>query len=105
MRDERPVRAFDVVDRFADDERGVVEFRRILERLWIRRAVFVVRAGLAIAVCEANIRGHLETVSLERIGPRRRRAYHQAYRADAGQRTFVTLEPRIVGVESARILA
>ena len=105
VRDERTARALDVVDRFADQERGVVEFRGIPERLRMRRAVFVVGTIGAIAVGEANVRRHLETVSLEPIGPRRRRADHQAHRPDAGQRAFVTLEPRIIGVERARILA
>src|SRR5579862_8729978 len=105
MRDEWTACALDVVDGFAHEERGVVEFRRILERLWIRRAVFVVGTGIAIAVREANVSRHLETASIEPIGPWRRSADHQTYGADAGQRTFVTLEPRIVGVETARILA
>src|SRR5208282_294806 len=84
MRDERTARALDVVDRLADEECSVVKFRWVLERLGMRRAVFIVRAGLAIAVGEANVRRNLETASLEPIGPRLRGANHQAYGPDAG---------------------
>src|ERR1700691_2273280 len=105
MRDERTTCALDVVDGPADQEGGVVELRRILERLGMRRAVLVIRTRLAIAIREANVRRHLEPASLEPISPRRWGADHQAYGADAGQRTFVTLQPRIGGVERARVLA
>src|SRR5260370_35183981 len=57
VRDERTVRALDVVDRLADNERGVVEFRPLLERFGIRRAVFVIRTGLAVAVAQPNNSG------------------------------------------------
>src|ERR1700722_3130874 len=100
MRDEGTARAADVLDRFADQKRGVIEFRRILERLWIRRAVFVVWTGIAIAVGEANIRRHLKTAILQPISPRFGDISHHAYRPDAGQWTLVTLEPRIVGAHS-----
>ena len=74
VRDERPLALLDVVDRLADQERGVVELRRILERLGMRRAVFVVGTVGAIAIGEADVRRHLETLGLQPIGPRRRRA-------------------------------
>ncbi len=105
VRDERTARTLDVVDRFADEERGVVEFRGILERPGMCGTVFVVRTGFTIAVRQANFRRHLETVSFEPISPRLGDISHQADRPDAGQRTFVSLQPGIVGRESARILA